>query len=235
MSLGTSFSTPLVAGTVALMLSANPALSNADVVRILKATARPFPTVSDTSPQPPVCTVPVAGGTATQDECICTTSTCGAGMLDAGAAVARVWSEAGHTGLNPVADISTTSSTLAVDGTLALSGAGSAVGTSGSAITSYAWSLPDGDTLVSLSATSGSSVTLTGVAAGTTHVMLTITDAAGVTSRITTGVTVTAKASGGGAGGGSTGSGGGGGAANPAWLIALAIAGVLLGSRRKRA
>ncbi|MDP9125037.1 MAG: S8 family serine peptidase, partial [Pseudomonadota bacterium] len=55
-SLGTSFSTPLVAGTVALMLSANPALSNADIVRILQGTVRPFPTVSDASPQPAVCT-----------------------------------------------------------------------------------------------------------------------------------------------------------------------------------
>ena len=220
-SLGTSFSTPLVAGTVALMLSANPSLSNADVIRILKATARPFPVVSDTTPQPPVCTAPTG---AAQDECLCTTSTCGAGMLDAGEAVKRVWAEAGNVGVGPVADITSTASTLQVGATLSLSGASSTTGSTGAAITSYAWSLPDNDSLVSLSATSGSSITITGAAIGSTHVALTITDATGATSSFTLPISVTARSS-----------GGGGGAANPAWLAALAIAGLLLGSRRKRA
>jgi len=226
-SLGTSFSTPLVAGTVALMLSANPALTNADVVRILKGTARAFPTVSDTTPQPAQCTVPASGGTTTQDECICTTGTCGAGMLDAGVAVARAWAEAGNASAGPVADITSTASTLQVGATLVLDGTGSVLGSGGAAISTYTWSLPDHDALVSLSSTSGSTTTLTGLAAGSTHVMLKVTDANGLSSQYTVAITVTAKAV-------APSGGGGGGAANPAWLAALALAGLLLRPRAQR-
>ena len=82
------------------MLAASPASRPTRMSStLLKSTARPFPTVSDTTPQLAVGTVPVAEkkdsagnvitpASAPQDECICTTSTCGAGMLDAGAAVA---------------------------------------------------------------------------------------------------------------------------------------------------
>ncbi|WP_323123406.1 S8 family peptidase [Burkholderia alba] len=61
---GTSMATPHVAGTVALMFAVNPALTPAQVLQKLQATARRFPSGSG-----------------------CTTSTCGAGLLDAGAAV----------------------------------------------------------------------------------------------------------------------------------------------------
>ena len=64
---GTSMATPHVAGTVSLMLSVNPALTTAQVVRILQSSARPFPT-----------------GTGAD----CNTTACGAGIVDAGAAVA---------------------------------------------------------------------------------------------------------------------------------------------------
>ncbi len=221
----------MVTGTVALMLSANPALTNADVARILKATVRAFPTVSDTSPQPATCTVPVSGSKTTQDECICTTSTCGAGMLDAGVAVARAWAEGGHVSAQPVADITAASSTLLVGSTLSLSGTTSAVGSGGASIASYTWSLPDRDALLSLSSTSDASITVTGVSAGATHVMLKIVDANGLTSQYTIPLTVTAKVV---VTGNSGGGGGGGGAANPAWLAALAIAGLLLGPRARR-
>lgn len=78
---GTSFSTPLVSGTVALMLAVNSSLTPADIRSKLMSTARTFPTVSGVA----TC---VAGTSASpQLECNCTTSTCGAGMLDAAAAV----------------------------------------------------------------------------------------------------------------------------------------------------
>jgi serine protease len=89
---GTSFSAPLVAGTAALMLSAQPALTPYQVRVLLQSTARPFPTTgADTSSGPVAqCTAPQSdsfGNPIEQFECYCTTDTCGAGLVDAGAAV----------------------------------------------------------------------------------------------------------------------------------------------------
>jgi len=87
-SVGTSFSAPIVAGTAALMLSARPTLSPAQVRSFLQGTTRPFPAGGDRSV--PECTQPrfdLAGEPVAQLECRCTASTCGAGMLDAGNAV----------------------------------------------------------------------------------------------------------------------------------------------------
>ena len=228
-SLGTSFATPLVAGTVSLMLAAAPNLTNQQVINILKATARPFPTVSDTVPTPAVCTVPTATS-AEQDECICTTSTCGAGMLDAGKAVTAA--AALSTGTPPTAAISPTAPSVVVGSTVTLDGSGSAAGSAGGALT-YQWSIPDSDSAITLGASTGSSVVVTGATAGTGEVELVVSDSRGIISTAALNVTVTAAQSTSG-GSGSSSSGGGGGAANPAWLLALAIAGLLLGPRSRR-
>ncbi|MFT7722681.1 MAG: S8 family peptidase [Roseateles sp.] len=82
-SVGTSFSAPIVSGIVGLMASVRPGLTAAEAARILKATARPFPTTGGDG-NPPQCQAP---GTAEQLECYCTTDTCGAGMVDAFEAV----------------------------------------------------------------------------------------------------------------------------------------------------
>ena len=63
---GTSFSTPEVAGTIALMLSVQPQLSNAQILAGLQQTARPHPS-----------------GTY----CAVNTGVCGAGLLDTAGAV----------------------------------------------------------------------------------------------------------------------------------------------------
>ena len=88
-SIGTSFSAPLVAGVAALILSVQPALTPQQVRVMLQSTARPFPTTSD-SAGVAQCTAPqfdASGNPVNQGECICTIETCGAGMLNAGAAL----------------------------------------------------------------------------------------------------------------------------------------------------
>ena len=70
---GTSFAAPQVAGTIAHMLSLNPALTYEQIVQGLRLSARPHVT----SPKIAECSDSNPG------RCICTTSTCGAGILDA--------------------------------------------------------------------------------------------------------------------------------------------------------
>jgi serine protease len=70
---GTSFSAPLVAGALSLMLSVNPALTADELAAGLRLSARPHAT----SPRIGVCSE------ANPGRCICTTATCGVGMLDA--------------------------------------------------------------------------------------------------------------------------------------------------------
>jgi serine protease len=90
-SLGTSFAAPLVSGTAALMLSARPRMTPQQVAAVIRSTARPFPPGGDEASigAPRKCVAPYfdESGPVDQLECHCTTSTCGAGMLDAGAAV----------------------------------------------------------------------------------------------------------------------------------------------------
>ena len=99
-SLGTSFSAPLVSGTIALMLSAEPSLAPAQIEAILRNTARPFPAATPPLPQC-AAPAPMAATQFDQGECGCTTATCGAGMLDAGAAVlaAKAGASPNYTGL----------------------------------------------------------------------------------------------------------------------------------------
>jgi serine protease len=70
---GTSFSSPMVAGAASLYWSLNPAASVDAVETLLKTTARPFLSLSGR----PTCTSDSLGV-----ECNCTRALCGAGMLD---------------------------------------------------------------------------------------------------------------------------------------------------------
>jgi serine protease len=83
-SVGTSFSAPMVAGAAALMHSVNSHLSPSQYKTLLQETARPFPVASGSIP---TCHVPANANDTQSAECACTTQTCGAGMLDTEAAV----------------------------------------------------------------------------------------------------------------------------------------------------
>ena len=226
-SVGTSFSAPLVSGTVALMLSQQPSLTPAQVIAALKSTARAFPaTGADAGVTQ--CRAPDA---TKQDECYCTTSTCGAGMLDAAAAVAAVSTVTAHIDATPAAPTAGDTVTLSAAASTLASGRG---------IASVQWTLVDAGTTGAafVGATTDPAATLQTSAAGSFTVRATVTDDQGSSGTTTLAVTVAAPAttpaltSGGGNGGGS--GGGGGGAGSPLALLALTAAVVGLSARRRR-
>jgi serine protease len=235
-SVGTSFSSPLVAGVAALMVSARPSITPAQLRTGLRDTARPFPTTgADNGPDDPTpvrqCSAP-SSATA-QLQCYCNTQHCGAGMLDAGAAVAAA---AALGGPSPRIDVTTTTPTAGAPVTI--SGAGSSVG-SGTTLQSYAWTLVDGGGIVSGFATAenADTVSLTPSAAGNFTVRLTITDNAGASASATRLVAVAAasvvvnppSSTNG------TDTSGGGGAASLWWVLGvLAAALALLHDRWRR-
>ena len=170
-SLGTSFSAPMVSGTIALMLAANPALTVAQVRAVLQHSAQPFPT---TGADAGIGSCQAPSG-AVQDQCYCTTSTCGAGMLNAAAAVARA---AGLVTL-PTAVVSPSSAGITLGSSLSLSAAGSSAST-GRSLVAYDWRITQGAGLASFSAATDTLGTaITGNSAGTVTVKLTVTDSTG--------------------------------------------------------
>ena len=252
-SFGTSFSAPLVAGTVGLMLSRNPALTPLGVRAVLQSSARTFPTTGGEATAP-VCHAPNG---VSQIECYCTTSTCGAGMLSTSGAVARAF--------DPTVAIALPGTTVTAGTTVTLDGSGT-VTYAGRRITSYQWSITEGTTIASLSAatqtgtsptgetpthvrsnasagmktilaaanfsgaTNGPTVTLVATSAGTVRVQLAVTDDGGASATSNTSITIAAApvaVSGGG--------GGGGGALDLVWLLGLGSALVMLLVSRKRA
>jgi serine protease len=171
-SVGTSFAAPLVAGTVALMLSVDSTLSPAAIRTALQTSARQFPNTGAAATVA-ACTAPTF---AEQPECYCTTSTCGAGMLDAAAAVAAAKASAVPP---PTAAISVSSSTPTVGAAVTLSAAAS-LASAGRTIAAYQWQITAGENLASFSGiTTGSSATLATKAIGAVTVLLTVTDSAG--------------------------------------------------------
>jgi serine protease len=221
-SLGTSFSAPLVAGTVGLMLSARPTLSPAEVTTLIKGTARAFPTTGGDNGDGTVvkqCTAPqfdAANKPIDQNQCYCTTTTCGAGMLDAGAVVALSTQVV-------LARILVSPESPAFDQVITLS-ASPSLTAPGRSIASYSWTLNDGGGIVTRlnGATNAANTTVNASGAGAFTVTLTVVDDLG--ARSTTPVTVNVGAvpvlvgppeAGGGAVGG-------------LWLALLALAALLV-------
>jgi len=176
-SIGTSFSAPLVAGTAALMLSVNPSLTPAQVKAKLQSSARPFPTTGGVA-DAPVCPArsPTTGG------CYCTTSTCGAGMLDAHAAVLSV------SGVQAAISLQTTTPTAGQ----AVSLTSASTLNAGQSIAAYAWTILNAGTTGATitSATNADSVVVSPTAAGSFVIQLTTADNKGFVSTATLSVAV---------------------------------------------
>ena len=221
-SFGTSFSAPLVSGTAALMLSRNPALTSAQVKSTIMASARTFPTTGGTAGAP-TCQPP---GSTPQDECYCTTTTCGAGMLDAAAAVTAAGTPSQPRALifaAPAAVLPNT--TITVDGS-------TSVGGSGTAINDYLWTLTNSGGIATLGATTNASTaTISTTGEGTFTIQLRVRDTNNVfdTRQMTVAVATPLVQQ---PGTPTNGSGGGGGSLSWPWLLALLIALAMLRPRR---
>ena len=219
-AVGTSFSSPMVAGVAALMVSARSGLKPSDLASLLQVSARPFPS-SGADPGTQVCHAPNG---VEQDQCYCTTSTCGAGMLDAAAAV--------QAALAPVvARIAVTPAAPAGGQEVALSAAASLLG-AGRTIAAVQWTLVDGGGIVGGFAGPSNGVTASVVpgADGSFVVGVTVTDDLGASAKglrtVTVGAGAVAPPSGGG--------GGGGGGMSLAWLLLLAAAAVAVARTNRR-
>ncbi len=211
-SLGTSFSAPLVAGTVGLMLSVNPALTSDRIKVALQSSARSFPTSGGES-NATACRAPDG---VPQLECYCTATTCGAGMLDAAGAVTKA--------LNPFAGFSASTTTPTVGSVLVLDASSSAASV-GQAIAGYQWTITAGASSASFSgATNTITATLNTTAPGIVTVLLSVTDSLGRVSLSSTSFTVVAPPA----------SGSGGGALGWGWLLALAAGVVGIGVKQVR-
>ncbi|MBL8457897.1 MAG: S8 family serine peptidase [Zoogloea sp.] len=193
-TVGTSFAAPLVAGTAALMLAANAALTETDVSRLIKSSATPFPLES---------TLPTCPLTSTDGQCNCTTTTCGAGMLNTGSAVAAAIAAA-----NPSVSINLAESRVAG---MAFKLDASASKATGSAhLVAWKWIQISGPENGQFSSDNIATPSFTAPVAGTYVVGLTVTDDSGRqgTGQATFDVQSAAVKSGGGSGGGALDAGG---------------------------
>jgi serine protease len=226
---GTSFATPIVAGALGLMLSAQPALTLAEMKLALQQSARPFPQTgagSDENGNPiQACRAPTG---ADQLQCYCTTALCGAGMLDALGAVERA--------LGLHARFTVSNSSPVAGQALVFDAGGSLLGT-GRQVTSYQWVVTEGLGVSGAftGATNAATASLTPTAGGSFTVQVTVRDDLGATSAAQLTLNVAAAPvqppvvpppS--------SGSGGGGGAGlGWPWLVLLALASWALLHRRR--
>lgn len=221
-SVGTSFSAPIVSGIVGLMASVRPGLTSTEAAQLLRSTARPFPTTGGTAGISQ-CQAP---GSTVQGECYCTTSTCGAGMVDAAAAVNATLALSG----GALTLTEAPANDLVAGQTLTLTAA--AIGLpAGRALVSTAWTVVDGGGIVSAFASSNlASATLSPSGAGTFTVRADATDnlGQGYSQTATVNVTAAAVVTPPPATNTDSGGGGGGGTASAAWLVGLLLAALSL-------
>src|ERR1019366_2058540 len=178
-NVGTSFAAPMASGVAALMLADSPTMAPAQVITRLQSSALAFPTassISSTACQLAATTTDSNGNytdTSQAVECVCTTATCGAGMLNAASAVAAA---------SGIFVQITTSSTTGTPGQhITLTGSSSTAAT-GYTIVSYQWSTIPATSNQLINANE-SVATLVVPSFRSIQVKLTITDNAGHSAR----------------------------------------------------
>jgi len=172
-NLGTSFSAPIVSGIAALMLAVNDNLTPVQLIARLKSSATAFP-------QPalvPAC--PAVDSNGNGIECVCPNngSQCGAGMVNALAAVKAAQ--------RPIAAVSVPPNG-GVGNSVVLNAAGSAA-SCGRTVASYAWTANPSALITSGATASQVTITPTG-AAGTVTVVVTDSSGDTDTAALTVGV-----------------------------------------------
>jgi serine protease len=161
-NLGTSFSAPIVSGIAALMRAANANLTPPQLIARMKASATAYPQPV-TTPPTPQCDNSVSSSV----ECACTTTTCGAGMVNALSAVKAA--------LNPIAAVKIPSAGFKT-GSATFDAGGSAAACNAT-IASYAWTGTTAVHIVSGGTSSAVNVMVTGAGSLT----LIVKDSAGNT------------------------------------------------------
>jgi serine protease len=159
---GSSGSAAQVSGVAALLLSVKPTLTPGQIRSILQSSARPFPAGS-------WCTTAAATGL------------CGAGLLDANAAL-RI------TAIPPVVTITNPAQVVAPNVTVVLSG--TATADVGRSINSYSWTQLTGASVGTIASSNTANASFTAPATGIYSFRLTATDTVGLTGTATATVRV---------------------------------------------
>jgi len=135
-NVGTSFAAPMASGVAALMLADTPSMTPSQLIARMQSSALSFPPSSSTTStqcQLAATTTDANGNytdTSQNAECVCTTATCGAGMLNAASAVQAA------SGI--FVQITTSHSSASPGQHVTLNGSGSTAAT-GDTIVSYQW------------------------------------------------------------------------------------------------
>jgi len=217
-TVGTSFAAPIVSGVAAMMIEANPNLTATQLIARLQASATPFP-VPATAPTGGTCHVAAqttdSNGAYTDlqtDECTCTTATCGAGMLNAAAALGR--------STYPLASMTTSTDKASIGESITLDGSASTAAANYT-IVAYQWT---SDPSVSIENDTSAVAKLVFPALRPLKVTLTVTDSAGRTDTVSKTINSVALSEGGGKG-----------SMGPMGLLLLATGAALAFRRRKHA
>jgi serine protease len=179
---GTSFAAPMAAGVAALMLAERPGMTPAQLIARMQSSALAFPKSSSTTST--ACALAATTTDSNGDytdtsqavECACTTATCGAGMLNASAAVQAASSM--------FVQISASSTTGTPGKQISLDGSGSTAA-AGYSIVRWQWTTSPA-TSGQLTNPDQPLTTLVVPSLRSIDVILTITDNAGNTASATT-------------------------------------------------